>query len=937
MNKTVILSCIAALLFNVSWMYAQSGSVKGIITDAETKETLIGVTVLLEGTTKGATTDIDGNYIISDIPSGKINLVISYVGYVQQVIREVVVKSTETTFLNIKLVNSVNELKGTEISAKKITHTENAVLAEMRNAEQIVNGISSQQIAKTQDRSTTDVMRRIPGVTVIEDKFIMVRGLSDRYNVVMLNDAVAPSIEPDKKAFSFDLIPSGLLDRILIYKTGSPELPGEFAGGAIKIFTRNIPDENITQVGYSASFRTATTFKNINEGQSGKFDKFGFDGGERDLPSRFPSNLNGYYGEDLSEISRSLPNTWALNQQKALPDQRFNFLMARAFKIGGIKAGNITNVSYGILNETRVRTMSNFNDYNEALKKSEPIYNYTDTLGYNKVNVGVISNWSFVFNSRNKIEFYNLFNQSGVNQTLVREGPNFEAGSYFRNYAIRYNQRAFYTGQLSGEHLFNNNNTKLNWIAGINSGSTKDPDFRRVQTNRPIENPNAPYAIVLGSSASIDQLGRFYSELYENTFSGGISAEHKFTFKNSSFSPKLRAGISFENKNREFDARWLSYIKSFSDQFNYSLLNQPVEEALANNNINPVTGFKLTEGTNPFDSYTNSSELQAFYLGTTIPVNDKITISGGARVENYLMKQNTRDELKNPLVTELSSSFILPSVNLSYYFNAKSLLRMAYFKSLNRPEFREIELYSFFDFIRNEVLLGNSELKTADVHNADLRWEYYPTTGELISVGAFYKLFNNPIEKYALSGAGGGTRSFRFDNAVQSSSLGAEIEVRKSMQTLFSNPFLKRISLTMNASYIVSSVDLGEKAVFQNDKRPMMGQSPYMVNTGIFYNDFDKKWQFNLMYNIIGKRLFAIGSDRSQPDIYEMPRNLFDASVTKGIGEHFEIKVGVKDIFNNSFKYVQDADEDGDFDNNDQTIESFRPGSYYTVGLTYRY
>jgi len=937
MKKYIILWSAVLLALCPLSLFAQSGSIAGVLKDAATNETLIGATVVLEGTVKGSTTDIDGKYLITDIPAGTVNISVTYIGYLPVVIKDVKVLALKQTELNISLKQDSKELKGADITARRITHSENAVLAEMRGAQQIVNGVSAQQIAKTQDRAASDVLRRIPGVTVIEDKFIMVRGLSDRYNVVMLNDAAAPSIEPDRKGFSFDLIPAALVDRILIYKSGAPELPGEFAGGAIKIFTRNVPDENMIQLNYSASYRSASTFNTFYKGSSGKFDKFGFDGGERALPSDFPKSLNGFYGEDLSAVGKMLPDNWSITKSDAIPDQRFSFLIARPFNLGKVKAGNITSINYGVLNESRIRTIANFNDYNEDLKKSDPIYIYKDTLSYAKVNLGVISNWSFILNKDHKLEFHNLLNQSGVNQTLIREGANYEAGSYFRNYAVRYNQRMFYTGQVSGEHMFNEQKTKLSWMAGLNTGVTKDPDFRRVQTNRPLETPEALFSIVTGSTASLDQLGRFYSELYENNYSGNISGEHKLNFGKSSFQPVVKAGVLYEKRSRTFDARWMSYIKSLSDNFDYSLLNQPVNVALSNENINPVTGFKLSEGTNPYDSYSNSSELNAAYAGVMLPFTSKISFSGGARYEKYLMTQNTKNELKKELKTELETEFILPSANVTFNMNAKTLIRAAYFKSLNRPEFREIELYSYFDFIRNEVLLGNPDLKTAEVHNADMRFEYYPSTGELISGGVFYKKFNNPIEKYALPGTGGGTRSFQFDNAQSAESYGVETEVRKSLQNLEAFSFLSKLSFTVNASYILSNVNLGEKAVMQDDNRPMMGQSPYMVNAGVFYNDQKKQLQVSLMYNIIGKRLFAIGGDKSQPDIYEMPRHLTDLSITKGFGKHIEVKLGVKDLFNNKFCYMQDVNQDGDFDDEDQTIESYRTGSYFTAGISYRY
>jgi hypothetical protein len=229
MKKHITLTLIICLtgIYN---LLAQSGGIGGILTDSQTGETLIGANVIIKGTINGSVSDINGEYKITNLQPGSYSVVVSYVGYTNQTIEGISVVDGKTTTMNVKMLSNVKQLKEANVSTTRITHTENAVLAEMRKAEQVVVGVSSQQIGKTQDKNATEVIRRLPGVTVIEDRFIMIRGLSERYNAVLLNDALAPSVESDKKAFSFDLIPSNMIDRILIYKSGAPELPGEFAG-----------------------------------------------------------------------------------------------------------------------------------------------------------------------------------------------------------------------------------------------------------------------------------------------------------------------------------------------------------------------------------------------------------------------------------------------------------------------------------------------------------------------------------------------------------------------------------------------------------------------------------------------------------------------------------------------------------------------------------
>ena len=928
---------LVLFLLSVNLAKAQYGTIQGVLTDSENSEALIGSNVFIEGTTFGTATDLEGNFKIERILPGTYQLNITSLGYKAEVIQNVVVKENQITIINKKLSVDAKELKGANISATRITNTENAVLAEMRRAEQVTNGVSSQQISKTQDRSATDVMRRIPGISIVEDRFVMIRGLSERYNVVMLNDAVAPSVEADKKAFSFDLLPSALIDRIVVYKTGAPELPGDFAGGAIKVFTKNIPDENVTQAGYSISLRAGTTFRNFYQSPSGRFDWLGMDGGERSLPDYFPQSLNNYKGEQLASYGKSLPNSWLPEKQTALPDHRFNILIARSMKLGKIKAGCITSLTYATVKETRYRALANFESFDEKTGNTSTSYIYNDTLCAQKVNVGIIHNWSFAVGEHSNIKFYNFFNQAGINQSLIREGDNEDAGSRFRNFGSRYNQRAIYSGQLAGSHDLFEGKTKVEWLAGVNLGNTVEPDYRRFQSVRSINAAATdPYYLVVPSSASLESLGRFYSKMHEDALSGALNIEQNLSFNDGKFNPKMKAGFYYERKNREFDARWMSYKKANIDNFNTTLLSMPVNVALSPENINSTTGFKLEEGTNPFDSYNNFSEIIAGYVGTSIPVAKKISFTGGVRFESSIQEQDTKDILKQPFQTKVDADKFLLSANLSYNITNKTLIRAAFFQSLNRPEFREIEYFSYYDFIYNFSLQGNTKLKVASINNAELRWEFYPHQGEMITAGVFYKEFKNPIERYTQPGSGGGTLNFYYDNAIASTSTGAEIEVRKSFEPIFIKGFLSKLSVAVNASVIDSKVNLGDVKGNEENNRPMMGQSPYMINAGIFYNDFDAKWQFNMLYNIFGKRLYSIGG-KGLPDIYELPRHLVDFSATKQIGKRLEIKFGVKDILNNKFRFSQDNNQNGKFDGDSEVNQGYKPGSYYTVGVTVKY
>jgi len=285
---------------------------------------------------------------------------------------------------------------------------------------------------------------------------------------------------------------------------------------------------------------------------------------------------------------------------------------------------------------------------------------------------------------------------------------------------------------------------------------------------------------------------------------------------------------------------------------------------------------------------------------------------------------------------------------MTYDISDRSLLRLAYTSSVNRPEFRELAPFDFFDFTINSNVAGNASLTTATIQNIDLRYEFYPSPSELISVGAFYKYFKDPIESFALSNSG--TLSYTFINAQSATSYGLEVEIRKSFASLSQRKLFQNLSFVANGSLIQSNIELGNtvKTVDQSgavvtvpvdnqDKsRPMMNQSPYLVNAGLYYNDEDKGWQFSILYNVFGRRIFIVGNDNS-PTIYEMPRNILDFTAAKTFGKRLELRFGIQDILNNAFRLVQDSDRNGQITDRDQTIRSFKRGAYTTLGISYRF
>ncbi len=918
--------------------HAQKGTITGTVSSMEggKAEPQPFASVLIKGTTTGASTDLDGKYSFKVEP-GNYTVVTTMVGY-PAVEKAVSVVADQTVTVDLRLDGSAMEMKAVEVVKEKRTDTETAVLMETRKSEQVVNGVGRQQIAKSQDRTASDVVKRIPGVTIIGDRFIMVRGLADRYNTVLLNDVAAPSMEADKRAFSFDLIPSAALDRILIYKSGAPELPGDFAGGTIKIGTLSVPEKNETRLTVSSSIRPGTTFKDFRQDEQSSTDAFGFDDGLRQLPNTFPESLIGANPTSAQNAGRSLSNNWSSSLSSAMPDGRMGLFLARRFgKEGGSNTyGTLTSIDYA---NTRLRYEAknyNYNAYDPELGRSDTIYSYNDEENIQSSRVTVMNNWTAMLGKHSKLEFRNLFNQLGDNQTTYRTGRDLEGGNELRNYAFRYRQRTIYSGQLHGSHDLGEKN-KVEWTLGYGKAISKEPDFRRISTRRDINSGDAqsPFVAYIPLSADPFNAGRSFSDLNEDVYTARADYERTISESDEKWSVKVRGGLYSEYKQREFSMRWMSYTKT--NGFDNTLVFLPLTDLFSANNINGQGGFELDEGTNASDAYDGSNTLMAGYLGGTAVYARRWTISGGARMEYNRQVLNSARYSGKKVKVDNTVISVLPSANVSLAISEKQKVRAAYSNTVNRPEFRELAPFSYYDFTFNNILAGNDSLKTATIHNVEARWELYPSLNEIISFGVFYKRFINPIETYFVPGGGsGGTRNFTFDNAISAQSLGAEVEVRRSLSGLFKTGPLSRLGAQFNAAYISTTVDLGGQAVGQSAERPLMGQSPYVVNAGIYYTDTASKFQCNVLYNVIGPRLFAVGTFGT-PDIYEMPRNVVDITLTKGLGKRFEVKLSAQDILNQRTLLIQDSNENGTLESADEEVMGYRRGSYFTAGVSYRF
>ncbi|GHN00256.1 outer membrane protein [Cytophagales bacterium WSM2-2] len=912
------------IVIGISGAFGQ-GSISGTVTDAKSKEAIVGANVVIQGTTIGVQTDVDGKFVFANVKAGTYNLQITFITYKAHAVPDVLVEDGKRINIDVPMSEEVSMLNEVVVSGTRQTNTDYDLVKSIKDAKVIVVGVTEEQISKTLDRDAAQVLKRVPGITIKDEQFVVSRGLAERYNPVMLHNTYAPSVETDVRSFSFATIPSSQLDRILVFKSPAADLPGDFAGSVVKIFTKSIPDENGFVIDYSTQFRAGTTFQDFSYQERNPGFFTGYNTGFYNLPGSFPADAKNLQGNDLVNAGKSLKNLWKAQQGTALPDQRLTVTFNRKFTLGSIQVGTINALSYS-------NSYGSFAVERGDYTQDNPNFQYNDKQYNQQVRTGVLSNWAFKINANHLIEFKNLFNVSSNDQLVKRYGVPGSISGGQENGSFDKVYRGIYSGQLMGKHDLFNKQTSVEWVAGYNNTYRDQPDYKRYQS---LNDGNGVIQINVPNTVTPTALGRFYAALTENSYSGGVSAKQVLPITDNPLrSPELKAGVFFENKTRNFHARNIGYTTATTN-FDQNLSYLPVYQLLDPQNINNTTGLQISEITYRKDSYTAQNNLLAYYLMTSVPVGAKFKLDAGVRFEDNLQQLISYDDFKTQDVNFHSwVSRALPSANASFNLTEKMLVRAAYGQTLNRPEFRELAPFSFYDFNFNFIYYGNPTLKTAQVQNLDLRWEYYPSKGELITFGGFYKDFIDPIESYIdINSPGGGNKLVTFVNSKSAKVYGAELEVKKTLSGLTGSGFLNNISVMVNSSVMSSTVQVPDLyTTGRATSRPLQGQAPYIINAGIYYNSEPKGWQVNLLYNTVGKTVYLVGTDFYH-DVYVLPRNVVDITFTKRLNDKFSLKGGIVDILNQPIRFHNSGTTGGE---PNQVIQEYKPGQVFSIGVSAR-
>lgn len=925
-----IILCLSFLGF--SQTKQDTSVIKGNVIDEATGKYIQGINVKIVGTKIATSTDTDGVFTFRNAPIGKLEFECTSLIYDTKIISDIEIIRNETTNLTISMSeknNKLNEvvIKRTKMKAESIA----SLMAVQKNSSRVQDGISAETIKRTPDRTTSDVLRRISGASIQDNKFVIIRGLNDRYNTSYLNGAPLPSSEPDRKAFSFDIFPANMLDNLVIYKTASADLSGEFAGGVIDINTKATPDKNFQSLTIGAGFNEITTGKEQIYAQGGNTDWLGIDGGTRALPNYIPNVQefqqlqvvkNEVNATKINDLSKNYQTDWSLKEKSFAPNTNFQYTLGRF-----IKMKNESNLGFLFS-----LSHSKNNNFNETSRNTYETPQTPDTKFFDKryaeqVLFGGIANVSFKLDNNNNFSFKNLYSINSNNRIIERTGLiNVNDQIFINNSSRLFTSNNIYAGQLAGEHYIATNKIKINWVGSFSMVERNTPNDRintySIIPDQNIDGQFLPPTAYFTNQVGFDSPGFQFSAKNEETIHNGkldISKKLKLG-ENSNL--ELKTGFYNQSRNRKFAARQLGYVpfngtvngKNYSNNtFEGNIATLPNETIFNSGNMGVIdankSGLALFDGTRPNDTYIASSDLDAGYLMFDANYK-KIRAVAGVRLESYSQRLDSKLDNGQPVVVDDKRNDYLPSVNLIYGIDKKQNLRFSFSKTLNRPEFRELAPFLFFNAETRFNEQGNRDLKICSIENFDFRYEYFPGKGQLFSISAFYKKFKDPIELQALA-----NNSNKYQNAESATNKGIEIEFRTLLGSIFSteNKLLNDFTLYSNVSIIRSKVNVDKLFGTSNlEDVPLQGQSPYVFNAGLQYINKESGWTSSLNINRIGNRI-AIQSNQtsnaSNPALWEKSRTFFDGQITKSFLKNtIELKLNIQNILKQDLVFYLNND-----------------------------
>lgn len=868
------------------------------------KETLLEAQILVLGRKAQTVTDVDGRYRL-ELPPGTYSLRVVYDLHKPVRVRNVRVVSGRVAKLDIALEpdeNATEETVAVEAEVERASTSTQLMLR--KNAATASDAVGAQEIAKSPDRNAADAIRRVVGASVVDGKYVLVRGLGDRYMAALLNSSPLPSPEPDRQAVPLDMFPTLVLSDLVIKKTFTPDMPGDFAGGLLDIHTREFPSKFLFVANLGMGINKNATFQNRLSYPGGSLDWLGFDDGNRRLPSEFPDDKlveidpNTGRRRDLTPYGKALTSDMETEPAFTLPNGNGSFVMGQSWKTGdksslGVLAGASYARRFLVRKDGLLRTYNPPDSPGGELKR---LNEYEYETGTDAVTWSALGQVGYTFNDNHKIIGTGLYSRNAEKEGRIIQGTNEEQGGQtIRDERLRFVARGLAYGQLRGEHRFRDlNSSVFEWRALYARATLDDPKLRETIYGSGGQPP------VLAFRDGTQSGQHFFASQGETSRAAGVDYTQPLNHD-----PERPHAVKFGGlaslRSRSFDARRFRFIR-IDRADNADVFRNRPNDLFRPENIG--TNLQLEEWTQRTDSYTARYDVLAGYAMTDLAISRRLRLIVGERVEVANQTIDSFDPFSG-VATDASSSLkkvdLLPSVSTVLKLSDRVNLRAAAFQTVARPQLRELAPFIFTDFLGAREMIGNPSLDRTKVVNFDLRLEFFPSPLEVLAISVFHKEFIKPIEPTVLPTGRG---VITFDNAKGATNTGVEIEARKKLG--FVTSALDEFTLVMNATFLYSNVDIApEKSlILTSSSRPLAGQSPFVVNAALDWEHEKTKTRARVLYNVAGPRVAQVGAFRL-PDFYEQPRHVVDASVAQSVGDHIDLKLSVENLLDAPYRFTQ--------------------------------
>lgn len=847
------------------------GRISGTVVSERTGDRIAAALVKIVGAGRQAHSDLDGAFTIDLVPGDYSLEVVTATHPAQRVDGVVVTSGSVTeTYLTVaaRPATAVAADAGSEeivVTGRKSPRALQILVR--KTAPNVRDSISSEQIARLPDSSAADAVKRVVAATVVDNKYVVVRGLGGRYSQTLLNGVALPSPDPDQVAAPLDLFPAQLVSNLTVLKTFSPEIPGNFAGGVLDIATRQVPTERVFTLRLGGAGDSQSSFREARGYSGGNLDFLGYDDGSRSLPGSVPRDgplavRDGFTQADADAAGRSFNDTWAARGRTMAPGGSFALALGDDLTVGGRRLGYLTNLTYGRKSGRRLSSIARVDAAGTVMERREQVQGAQATALSGMVTVG----WEPTDTDR--LGVVALYTHTGDDFAQVTTGtPEGESSNTIeQRTSLRLVERTLAVAQLLGEHSLDTA-TSIKWQGNLTYTAQNEPDTRDL-TYASVS--GGPFRIATTGAGSADRTFNHLADL-----GGGGSVDVDTDWDRL----KLREGVALQSTfKRDFDSRRFRF--SVRDD---ALTSLPAERLFTSDNIG--SGIRVEEVTRFTDAYEASRHVGAAFVSADLLVLEDLRLIGGVRYEQ------TRQKLSygTPFSGTTSGASVarvdhdvLPALNAIYTLGDATNLRAAATLTVARPSFRELSPALFFDFGRGRTVSGNPALERSRIQNYDLRFEHFLGGNELVAASVFYKRFSRPIESVFKDQNGD---SLTYVNTPRAVAYGGELEGRIDLKRVAS--WLSPFYAATNLSFVLSRIELdGAGAAFvegTNRRRPLQGQSPYVVNVELG-GHFRTGTDVTLAYNLFGRRISEVGVG-STPDAFEQPLHRLDATLSQSWGE----------------------------------------------------